>query len=164
MISEEDVLKKLKIADFKHITKDKVIQMTSMLDKMEPEIVKKVIEQIPDFSNTIKKILNEYNELLDKGLKSNNESIKDVYDAYKKVITSLQKELENENLTFEQKKYIIEKMKEIVENMDKKDTENKWFISKIVTCATILVIAIAASLLGGNTKIETDDIYKGKHF
>lgn len=50
---------------------------------------------------------------MDEGLKSNNESIKNVYDTYNTIIVSLRKELENEDLTFEQKKYIIEQMKEI---------------------------------------------------
>ncbi|WP_278246233.1 hypothetical protein [Terrisporobacter othiniensis] len=33
--------KKLNIEDFRHITKDKVITMSSMLDKMDPEVDKK---------------------------------------------------------------------------------------------------------------------------
>ena len=163
MMSEEKVLKKLDIADFRHLTKDKVIKMASMLDKMDPEVAKKALEQFPEFANTTKEMLSEYKESLDKGLESNNESVKAVYDTYNAIIASLQKELENENLTFEQKKYIIEQMKDVAEKVDKKDTENKRFIASMATLATIVVggtVAVLASVLGGNTQIETDDINK----
>lgn len=46
MMSEAKVLKKLDIADFRHLTKDKVIKMASMLDKMDPEVAKKALEQL----------------------------------------------------------------------------------------------------------------------
>lgn len=108
-------------------------------------------------------MLTEYKVSLDKGLESNNESVKAVYDTYNAIITSLQKKLENENLTFEQKKYIIEQMKDVTEKVDKKDTENKRFIAGMSTLATIVVggtVAVLASVLGGNTQIETDDIDK----
>lgn len=160
MMSEEKVLKKLDIIDFRHLTKDKVIKMASMLDKMDPEVAKKALEQFPEFSRTVKEILTEYKKSLDKGLESNNESVKNVYNTYNAVIDALQKELRNDKLTFEQRQYIIEQMKEIAEKVDKKDTENKRFIAGLVTLATIVVggtVAVFASVLGGNTQIEADD-------
>lgn len=160
MMSEEKVLKKLDIIDFRHLTKDKVIKMASMLDKMDPEVAKKALEQFPEFSRTVKEILTEYKKSLDKGLESNNESVKNVYNTYNAVIDALQKELRNDKLTFEQRQYIIEQMKEIAEKVDKKDTENKRFIAGMVTLASIVVggtVAVLASVLGGNTQIEADD-------
>lgn len=160
MMSEEKVLKKLDIVDFRHLTKDKVIKMASMLDKMDPEVAKKALEQFPEFANTTKEMLKDYKESLDKGLESNNESVAKVYDSYNAIIAALQKELENEELTFEQKKYIIELMKDVAEKVDKKDSENKKFIAGMATLATIVVggtIAVLASVLGGNTQIEAND-------
>ena len=43
MTSEEKVLKKMDIVDFRHLTKDKVIKMASILDKMDPEVAKKAL-------------------------------------------------------------------------------------------------------------------------
>ena len=163
MMSEEKVLKKLDIVDFRHLTKDKVIKMASMLDKMDPEVAKKALEQFPEFANTTKEMLTEYKESLDEGLESNNKSVMAVYDTYNAVITSLQKELEKENLTFEQKKYIIEQMKDVAEKVDKKDTENKRFIAGMATLAAIVVsstVVVLASALGGNTQIKPDDTDK----
>lgn len=36
ILTEQKVLKKLGIDDFRHVTKDKVIDMVSMIDKMDP--------------------------------------------------------------------------------------------------------------------------------
>lgn len=83
---EQKVLKKLNIEDFRHLTKDKVITMASMLDKMDPEVAKKAIEQFPEFANTTKEILNEYKEILDKGLETNQESVESYYDVCKSKI------------------------------------------------------------------------------
>lgn len=46
--TEQRVLKKLGIQDFRHLTKDKVITMASMLDKMDPEVAKKSNRAIPE--------------------------------------------------------------------------------------------------------------------
>ena len=160
MITETEALKSLDISDFRHPTKDTMIKMVSMLDQMDPEVAEKILEQFPEFASTARGILTEYKELLDEGLKSNNESIKNVYDTYNTIIVSLRKELENEDLTFEQKKYIIEQMKEIAGIIYKKDTENKKFITKLfkITAAVVVSAVFAvASPLGGNTQIGTDD-------
>lgn len=103
MMSEQKVLKKLDIVDFRHLTKDKVIKMASMLDKMDPEVAKKALEQFPEFASTTKEMLQDYKESLDKGLESNNDSVSKVYDTYNTIIVALQKELEKED----RKRYII---------------------------------------------------------
>ena len=152
-LTEQKVLKKLGIDDFRQLTKDKVITMASLLDKMDPEVAKKALEQFPDFANTVNEILAGYKDTLDKGLVSNDESVK-------ALIESLQKELDKDGLDFEEKKYIMEQMKEISEKVDKKDSENKRFITAITAIGSVVIlggIGILASTLGGNTKIEFDN-------
>ncbi len=102
-LTEQKVLKKLGIDDFRHLTKDKVIIMASILDKMDPEVAKKALDQFPDFANTVKEILVGYKDTLDKGLVSNDESVKTFYDINKTIIESLQKELDKDGLAFEEK-------------------------------------------------------------
>ena len=159
-LTEQKVLKKLGIEDFRQLTKDKVITMASLLDKMDPEVAKKALEQFPDFANTVNEILAGYKDTLDKGLVSNDESVKAFYDISKAIIESLQKELDKDGLDFEEKKYIMEQMKEISEKVDKKDSENKRFITAITAIGSVVIlggIGILASTLGGNTKIEFDN-------
>ena len=159
-LTEQKVLKKLGIADFRHLTKDKVITMASMLDKMDPEVAKKAIEQFPNFSDTMKDILHDYKESLDKAQEANAESVKSFYDSCDAIISSLQKELEQDNHSFEEKKYIIDKMMEVNKLKGDKDSENKRFIATMALFGVAAVGVVAgalASALGGNTKIEMQD-------
>src|SRR5690242_20014276 len=124
LLTEQKVLRKLGIEDFRHLTKDKVITMASMLDKMDPEVAKKALEQFPQFSNTVKEMLVGYKDTLDKGLESNRESVQSYYDSCKSIIEVLQKQIDDEKLSFKEKKYIIDKMLEISKMMREKDSEN----------------------------------------
>ncbi len=162
-LTEQKILKKLNIEDFRHLTKDKFINMASMLDKMDPEVAKKALEQFPEFASTMKEILTEYMESLDKALESNDESVKSYYSSADVIIVSLNEELKKENLSFDEKKYIIDKMLVVQKMKGDKDSENKRFIAAIAGCGLIAVGVIAVGLqsaLGGNTKIELDDFNK----
>lgn len=161
LLTEQKVLKKLNIENFRNLTKDKVITMASMLDKMDPEVAKKAIEQFPEFSNTAKEMLKEYKDTLDKGLEKNKESVESYYSVCKVTIETLKKQLENEELSFEERKYIIDKMLEVSKKMSEKDPENKKFIaimSGLGLAAVGLVVTGLSSALGGNTNIEVSDV------
>lgn len=101
-INEKRALKKLGIDDFRHLTKANVVQLASMVDKMEPEVAKKALEQFPEFSDTVKTILLDYKELLNKAADSNNESLRASYKTYNSIILSLQTELEKDNISFDE--------------------------------------------------------------
>ena len=88
LLTEKQVLKKLDIPDFRHLTKGKVIDLASMLDRMDPEVAKKALEQFPEFAKAAKEILAEYKDTLDKGIASNNESVKAYYDVCNSSINS----------------------------------------------------------------------------
>ena len=154
-------MKKLGIEDFRHITKEKVINLASMLDKMDPEVAKKALEQFPDFAATSKEILIDYKETIDKGIESNDKSVQNVYTTYNQIIESLRKELDKGNLSFEEKKYIINQMKEISDKVDKKDTENKKWIATMAAIFGVVALGTVAFLsqaLGGNTNITGIDL------
>ena len=42
-LSEQKVLKKLDIPDFRHLTKDKIIAFASLLPQMDTEVAKKAL-------------------------------------------------------------------------------------------------------------------------
>lgn len=58
--TEIQVLKKLDIPDFRHLTKDKVIAFATMIPGMEPEVAKKALEQFPNFVSISLEIMKEY--------------------------------------------------------------------------------------------------------
>lgn len=161
MMNEKQVLKKLDIPDFRHITKDKVITLTSMLDKVDPEVAKKALEQFPEFANLAKEMVHEQKRVIDKAFEENAKGVEAYYAACKQILDELGKQLDKDDLTPEERTEIIDNMLAVAENMSRKDSENKRFHLDAIKvfggfAAVISVAAIA--VLGGNTRIDLDEL------
>lgn len=159
LINEQQVLKKLGIKDFRHMSKDKVVEFISMLPYMDTEVAKAAVEQFPEFAKTMKSITCDYKAEIEAGLKSNDESIKNCYEASKTVLNSLDKMLDKDNLTYDEKMEITDRMMTIIQSMNDKDSENKKFVRDILGIAALVlvsVVGITATLLGGNTKFPNN--------
>ncbi len=159
--TEKQVLKKLDIPDFRHLSKDKIMTFFSMLPNMDPEVAKKAIEQFPIYASTVKEIVSEYKGILDNALADNAESVQSYYAICNLILNTLSKMLEQENLTFEEKKYIIEKMLEVESRVRQKDTENKKHILKIVGWASVVFVTFIgclAAVLGANAGMSIPDL------
>lgn len=162
-LSEAQVLKKLDIVDFRHLTKEKVMSMATMLDKMDPEVAKKALEQFPDFVSTMRQILTEFKQTLDEGIKQNAEGVKSYYDTCDAIIASCQKELEKENLTFEERSLVLQQMVLVAKMKGDKNSEDKRFIvtmSVLGLAAIGLTAGALITALGGNFSIDIDAVKK----
>lgn len=158
-LTETQVLKMLDIEDFRHLTKDKVISMATMLDEMDPKIAKKVLEQFPEFAKTMNQILADFKKSLDERMRQNAEEVKTYYDSCDVIITSCQKYLEKENLSFEERRFVLEQMILVTKMKGEKNTEDKKFIvimSVIGLSAIGLTAGALITALGGNFKVDTD--------
>ena len=71
-LSEQKVLKKLDIPDFRHLTKDKIIAFASLLPQMDTEVAKKALEQFPNFASTSLEVMREYKSILENAIVSNS--------------------------------------------------------------------------------------------
>ena len=162
-LTETQVLKKLNIEDFRHLTKDKVVSMATMLDKMDPEVAKKALEQFPEFANTMRQILADYKQSLDEGMRQNAEGVKSYYDTCDVIISSCQQQLEQEDLSFEERRFILEQMVLVAKMKGEKNTEDKKFIvmmSVIGLAAIGLTAGALITALGGNFKVDTEAMKK----
>lgn len=154
-LTEKQVLKKLGIEDFRHLSKDSVMSFASMLDQMDPEVAKKALEQFPDFSNAVLGTMKEYKSTVDKtmeeGSRSNDQSIA----AYNTVMEALRASLEDGEITFDERVQILDKMSEIADKISYKDKEHKQFLIRTLTVMGVVAIAgvgVMAAALGGNAK------------
>ena len=157
-LTESDVLKKLDIPDFRHLTKDKVMQFASMLNEMDPAVAMEAIKQFPDFAKLTLESLKDYKGVIEKALDSGKESTKQCYEIYNQIIAALSVCVEKDDISFEEKQYYIEKMMQIAQMAEAKDSEGKELLWKIVAAAsTVASIAIgisAAVLSGGKLDIN----------
>lgn len=155
--TERQVLKKLDIPDFRHLTKNKVIAFATMVPRMDPEVAKKALEQFPNFASTSLDVLKEYKGIIEETLSDDRESMQACYDMYGRVMTSLEKLLENEELSFEEKTYILNQMRDVADAVAEKDSEkanNRLKLIGIVGGVAAAIVAALASTLGGNFGIK----------
>ena len=156
-ISEKRALKKLGIPDFRHMTKDKIVQFTSMIHKMDPEVAKAAIEQFPEFKGMALEIVNTYKAVIDRLCESNDHSQDQFYSICNSIIESLKKELEMPDLSSSDRDRIENKMIEIAKMVGDKDSENKHYLTKIAAifgALGVALVAAGAAALGANSQFN----------
>ena len=156
-LNEQKVLDKLGIDDFRHLSKEKVIEFVSLVPNMEPEVAIAAIEQFPEFSSVMKSIMIDYKQEIESALNQNDDTVKKYYNACDKILDSLDKLLDDTDLDLNEKMQIIDKMQEVQKMMDEKDSENKKFIRDVLTIAGVVIVTVAGtaiSLLGGDSKLK----------
>ncbi|MBM6807524.1 hypothetical protein [Faecalicoccus pleomorphus] len=162
-LTEQAVLKKLGIPDFRHLSKDKVIEFASMLDRMDPQVAIKAIEQFPEFAKTSLEALKDYKSVIEKAFEKNKESSQKCFDMYNEIIKTLQESLDKPDLSFEERKYYIDKMFEIAKMAEKKDSENKQFYNRALNIAggvALFALGIGVTIIGGKANIKIPDLKK----
>ena len=155
-LTETQVLKKLDIPDFRHLSKDNVMAFASMIQDMDPEVARKALEQFPDFAKSTSEALKDFKGVVDKSFDDDKESANQCYALFNRVQDALEKCLDNEDLSFEERKYYIDQMKEVAQMASIKDSEGKKFKwSNLAIFGTVAVAAVAAmaAILGANTDI-----------
>lgn len=157
IISENAVLRKLDITDFRHITKDKVVEFISMYSNMDIEVVKSAIAQFPDFANMMEAVIADYKISILTILESECKSAEETFKIYQGILEALQNELERSNLTIEERKDIIEKLFEIKNSMEFENEKRREFflnITKNVGCVVVTAAAFSIVVLGGRGTIS----------
>ena len=158
-LSEKKALKQLGIPDFRHMTKDKIIQFSSMLHKMDPEVAKAALEQFPEFTNSAKEIVNCLATSIDNLTEANKANTQSCFDICNGIVDSLKEQLKDENLTFEQKMQIEDKMIVVAQMVHEKDSENKKFSIWMTAAFGLIGTAILggiASAIGINSSTDGD--------
>ncbi|MCB5918331.1 hypothetical protein LJB56_15275 [Lachnospiraceae bacterium 210521-DFI.3.101] len=151
--TETQVLKKLDIPDFRHLTKDKVIAFATMVPKMNPEVAKKALEQFPDFASTSLEVMREYRGIIEEAMEDDRKSTQTCYDMYNRVMSALEKILNEDELSFDEKTYILSQMKDVADEVSRKDYEkanNRIKIISIAGSVAAAVVAILGSAIGTN--------------
>lgn len=62
------MLKMLDISDPRYVAKGKAVQLVSVLDRVDPAVVKAVLEQYPQFANVLPEPAGDWNEDIGKAL------------------------------------------------------------------------------------------------
>lgn len=157
--TEKQVLKKLGISDFRHLSKDKVIKFASMVPNMQPEVAKKALEQFPNFASTSLDLMRDYKEIFEEAIADEREGAQVTYEMYRRIVDSDQKILENE-LSFEQEMLILDHMKAVadaVASFNRERSQDRLKLLAIAGSVATAAIAILGAALGSNISLAQDN-------
>ena len=129
---EKKALEMMQKENFRGISKDNVMQLVSILDKVDPEVAKAIIAQMPEVVRGMVENEKAYAGVLTKGIESCDMSTSSCFQTEDDIVKALQKEIDKEDTTFEQKKYYFEKMAEAAERKEHKDTEHKNILMNLL--------------------------------
>ena len=154
-LSEQKVLKRLGISDFRYMTKEKIMKFATMLPYMDPEVAKKALEQFPAFKDLAGQLVVEYKTVVEKVFNENSLSQNTFYQACDSILEGLKQELQKDELSADERAHIEDKMLEVATMISEKDSENKHFLIKIFTVFGFMAVGIigtAAAVLGLNSQ------------
>lgn len=161
LMSEEEVLKRLGIPDFRHLSKTKAIEFISAIPQMDKDVAIKALEQFPELANTALGIAKEAKEGLLAAFDANDKSSQATLSCINTVIDVLSQELEKEELTSEEKLHIVDCLTKLAEESRKLHKDNQNFVLKGLVAfagvaATVFLGTVA--VLGANGKVELPDL------
>ncbi len=157
-LSEKKTLKKMNIPNFAAITEEKLPVLTELLPRMNPDVAKKALEQMPEFSKLSTHIVSTYKDLLIESYDETKDSAKAYFDSCSRILESLQQELDKKFLTPKRRDKIISQMIDVANMIDRKDTEIRHFTFKRDLSIGAILLAIPALFISvitfGRVKIK----------
>src|SRR4051812_33683885 len=100
-----------------------------MLPEVDPEVAKKLLDQVPELSKLAQAVLDDAAKAYDAALSSNNRSMELVHESHRTALDILRAEIVRTDLTPEERMSAFARMDAILAAVRQKDTENKQFIS-----------------------------------
>ena len=147
-MTEKDVLDALKIKDFRHMSKDKVMTaFSSMLPNMSPEVAIKVLDQFPSFAQAMTDIAVGYKEELSQSVESSNVTTQQALASCQTIIDVLSKELEKDELPFEEKKYFVEQMQQAGQLIIELQENHNKFLLKCIRYGLLTIVTVGGVML-----------------
>lgn len=159
-LSEKQVLKQLKIKDFRHLSKDTVMKFASSIEHMDPEVAKKALEQFPNFASAVKDGIIEYKEValnvIKSGDKDHDMLIRMIDDEHQMLV----KLLEANDLSLEDKLTIMNRLDTLQDKVCQANKEMRMYRLKVagtVLGAVLVGVLSLAAALGANSEVSNSD-------
>ena len=143
-VDEKRALEIMQKDNFRNLSKDNVMQLVSILDKVDPEVAKEIIAQIPEALHYMIDTEKIIGDSVNRGIESIEHSLDSCYYTEDILVETLKEEIRNAD-TFAQKQYYIEKMEKASvrkqalheEHTNRVSTILQWFGGALVFSAGI---------------------------
>ena len=156
-LTDSAAKKLLKIDTWRNMSKDKFIQFVSNLDRMDPEVAKKAIEQFPNFSRLVSDAVKDYKSSMETAIKENTALNNQLMSLYNHAIDAVKEIGSGADISWEQKKYCIDTVKELVQmasDATAKTQETNANHTNVFAFILVSLVSVALTLLGVNSKFH----------
>ena len=128
--TKKQVLDRLHHTHWNELSISDVPALISLLPQMTPEVSKKVLDvvlSVPELANELSR---SYNDIINRGISSNDASLKQTNEADRAIIDTLRKLLERDNLTDAQEDRYLSELRYYSDAMHSTTIENQSFIAR----------------------------------
>lgn len=165
-MTKEQAMHKYKIDDLREFDTNDFIKVMSALDKIDPEVAKELIAQIPNFLTHATESLNIIKESYEATIKEDSESLKSVYQSYDLIIETLNTAMKDGELSIDEKIAISNLIRDLIKdkqeahflNQKKRHELYKDVATKILIATTAIVGALSGlSMIKKSGELPTHD-------
>ncbi len=146
------LMNKLGIDNINNITEEQVSQFVGMMPIVDKDVAIEFIKMLPSTIQATTQITEQLRLLANEGIASSNLSTKDAMHGYQTIIDSMCEAEKNGEISLEEQQEIWDRMEAVADKMNKKDTENKEFVSGTLktVCTTLVsgLLIIGAFIFG----------------
>lgn len=143
--SEVEVKDALGLPDWRHLRKEHVLQLMSMLSDMDSRVALNILGQLPDIAMFARVAMDDVATGHDATLSSNARSMEMVHEVHMARLELLKGEL-SKDVSPEERLYLVNEVREVHVDALAKDTENKRFLSEQFDKRLVGVLASAVAL------------------
>lgn len=159
LLTKEEAMKKFGITDLRKFNTKDFIKVMSSIDKMDPEVAKELIGQIPNFLNFAKETVTTIKDSYKDVLKADDESLNKIYASYDLLIDSLNENLQDEELSLDEKFEVSKMIRDIIhdkEDLHFKQMEKRHELFGKIAAGAIGAAAVVIGVLTGNSIIKSN--------
>lgn len=128
--SEVEVKDALGLPDWRHLRKEHVLQLMSMLSDMDSRVALNILGQLPDIATFARVAVEDIATGHDASLSSNARSMEMVHQVHMVRLGLLKGELGREELSADERRHLVNEVREVHADALAKDTENKMYLSE----------------------------------
>ncbi len=136
------------------------MRFASSIQRMDPEVAKKALEQFPNFATAVKEGIVEYKELAENVIKSGDEDHDKLLGMIEEEHQQLIKILDEEDLSLDDKFRVMDRLDALQDRVNDMNKDMRMYrlgIAGGVLGAISVGILALASVLGGNSEISNNN-------
>lgn len=127
--SEVQVREALGLPDWRHLRKEHLLQLLSMMSDMDADVAATVLGQLPDIAAFARAALEDVSKSYDTALASNARSMEMLHEVQMQRLELLRAEL-GKDVSPEDRLRLLAEVRDVHASAQAKDTENKAFLAE----------------------------------